>query len=220
MGPRHSHLTLVPGGGPGLTFEQLRVMEEKARQAAASYAKRVHWVDRRELEQTAWVEMLRAVRETWDEDEGTPFGAFCWLVARNALQRAVFKAAAPVSASHRIKVLANLRHAEVEAPTQEPDAPREEREEVSALNVHNRPDEVYELAARAHAVRERVRALVGERGEPFAFAVCNQTFAPAQIAAEHGVTVEYVYHLRTRVKNILRADQALYDLWKEAVEEE
>lgn len=208
-----SHRT-VPGAGPGVTMTQLQVMERTARSVAGAYARKLPWLGDDELVQVAWVEMLKAAR-TYDPESGKEFGVYCYVVARNAVVTAVLKQASPVGGgSHRRTVHAQLRaeptHAEPTAAGAEV-----ERAEVSAQNAVPTPEAAVTEAEFARRVQDRLKALVGERGVPFAVGVFAGEYAAGEIAAAHGVPVREVYALRTKVRRILEDDAALYALWRE-----
>ncbi len=213
-------MRIVPGGGSDLTIAQLTEMERIARTIAAHYKRRVWWSDAEELEQIAWEALLSGVAR-FDETEGTPFGAWCWIVARNAIGRALMLSSAPVTTHGRVRALAGMYRAQLELPVKgENNGTSQfamvERPEVSALNAANRPDRrIYTLSV-IERVRARLVELIGEESISFALAVFTNEFKPSELAECNGLTVERVYALRQKVRRILREDETMHELWLES----
>lgn len=157
--------------------------------------------DDEDLQQAALLEVLKASEESYDEFFGTPFGGFCWGIAVSAVKNALIRSRSPVSAQHRTD---NLKWID--------------RTEIDDTFVDHRAMSPHEVAVHnelCNTVRERVRALIGDKGEDFAFAIFTGEFSQSEIASSHNEDVSDVHNLRTRVQRILRADKQLQELWKE-----
>lgn len=203
-----------------LSDEELEIVSRHSRTTAHRYARMVWWADRAALVQDGWVAGLDAAQR-FEEERGTPFGAYIWQATLNHVTAQLRKSGAPVSASHRTKVLHGLHGASLDVPaTGEPssDGALGERWEVSASNNLPAPDEALTVERHRSRVRERVQALVGKSGLDFALGLLGGEFTPAQIAEAHDTPVEQVYALRQRVRHILEKDSALYALWKESLD--
>ncbi len=210
-------MRIVAGAGSTLNIEQLTEMERVARTVAQHYKRRVWWCDAEELEQTAWEALLSSVHR-FDETEGTPFGAWCWTVGRNAAGRALMLSSAPVTTHGRVRTLTGMHRAPLfeDRSGSRVSAERHERPELSALNSNNRPDRALDTVSMIARVRLRLSELIGEESIAFALAIFTNEFKPSELAEYNDLSVERVYHLRKKVRLILRDDETLYKLWEES----
>ena len=182
---------------------------------AARYVARCSWAADAgaDLQQAAWEALLRAPEH---DPARASLESYVVTVATRTMWRAVHKLRAPVSASHRVKVLAGLQpvgltmqlhqHRTLSSPSQNP----EELPEVSELNT-----ERADAGALALAVRRRLQELLGERGAARALAAYGVELTAAEQAAAEGVPVMTVYRARARLKEQLAADPVLLELWSE-----
>ena len=162
--------------------------------------------------------MLDAERR-YDPGRGVPFGAYCWRVCILAIHRAVHKARAPVSASHRMDVLRGLRGVETIRRSDEGDDGVEERAEVARSSRVPTPGVAVEQHLRAERIRARIAALVGEGNVPFAVGVLGGEWKPREIAAQHALDVVEVYRARYAVARTLAQDAELRTLYEERTDD-
>lgn len=183
---------------------------------AARYVARCSWaVDAgADLQQAAWEALLRAPEH---DPARASLESYVVTVATRTMWRAVHKLRAPVSASHRVKVLAGLSAAELEyrRMVHRPDGhnaetPPSERPEVSALNT-----ERADAGETALAVRARLRELLGAAGAARALVAYGVELTAGEQADAEGVPVMTVYRLRAKLKERLAADPVLLELWNE-----
>jgi len=182
------------------TPEQLVKMEQACRAAAKRYdrGRGVH----EDLEQAAWVEVLKAVR-TFDSGK-CDFYPYVWTIALRACKRESAQLALPLSGlKHRPEMANGVRRCALH----------------DDIRADGRADagDAYARAAFEHRVRERLLELVGAEGLPFALAVLSGEHQPAAIAAYHGTNSRAVQKLAGRVRKLCRNDAELHKLWKENI---
>jgi DNA-directed RNA polymerase specialized sigma24 family protein len=183
------------------TLQQLEWMEQACRAAAMRYDRGRGVRD--DLEQAAWVEVLRAVK-TYDPTQ--EFYPYVWVVALRACKRALVELSIPLSGlKHRPEVAEGVTRTVAEAAewkADESDGPRD----------------VYERAAIDAKVRARLTKLFGEQGVPFALSVLTGEHHSTDIATYHNVNVRYVRRLASHVRKLCTGDEELYRLWKEELD--
>lgn len=190
--------------------EVLEVIENNAVRIASLYRAKCWWASHEDMAQEA----RRAQLEAWkkggyDESFGGGIKRYLWAAGWMAVQRALHKASAPVSTSHRTSNLIGLRRAptsytvEGDAVVENPELPILDGE---ALVI---------AEDRKRRIQERVVELLGAQGAEFALGVMTHEFAPREVAEHHGVPVSVVYDAQSRLRNILIADRHLYELWRE-----
>jgi DNA-directed RNA polymerase specialized sigma24 family protein len=185
------------------TPAQLAKMEEACRAAAKRYDRKRGVQE--DLEQAAWVEVLKAVR-TFDPAK-CDFFPFVWTVALRACKRESTQIDLPLSGlKHRPANVNGVHRAAV-------------HDNIRA-DGHGRVDlqDMYTRAAFDHRVRERLLELVGDEGLPFALAVLSGEHQTGAIAAYHKVDVAEVRKLAGRVRKLCKGDEKLYRLWRENVD--
>jgi RNA polymerase sigma factor (sigma-70 family) len=179
--------------------EQLTKMEEATRVAAGRYRRSP--VDREDLIQTAWVELLKSVH-TYDEAKGS-FFTWAMRVSVMAMRRAMFVGAAPVTGGwHALDALRECKGVgdtalAYEAAPDQPDAEAAEREF-------------------DRAVRERVAHVLGEGAVDFAMEIGEREWTLEQLAEASGCTREHAARTRHRARTMLGRDRALRALWEES----
>jgi len=175
---------------------------------AARYVARCSWaVDAgADLQQAAWEALLRAPEH---DPARASLESYVVTVATRTMWRAVHKLRAPVSASHRVKVLAGLSAAEL-TQCKHRGEELEERPEVSALN-----GERADVGETALAVRARLRELLGAAGAARALVAYGVELTAGEQADAEGVPVMTVYRMRAKLKERLAADPVLLELWSE-----
>jgi hypothetical protein len=191
----------IRGGRP--TFFQLQKMEQAARSAAKRYrGSRARGVDPQDLEQAAWLELLRAQR-TFDPDAGTPFYGYCWRVAISACRRHVLETRSPATGGihHRVERGRHLRGVGVDTAAA---APRL----VSDESPHN----AYCEAERCAQIESRLRATLGDVCD-VALGLVEET-AP-QLAYRRGIPLDEAQALRRGVRAALREDEELFKMWRD-----
>jgi len=185
------------------TWPQLIKMEEASRAAARRY--RGSRIPQEELEQAAWVELLKAVQK-YDETRGVPFYAYCWRIALSAVRKAVITTRSPVTGSkHRVETVRRAKAVD-ESEIAEHRAPE-----------YQQPDTALREHQFRRAVQDRVSVLLGEQSVPFALAIGTGDFTPQEIADFNGIPVQHVYRMRAAVRKALFHDYTLFKLWKESI---
>lgn len=175
-------------------------MASIARRAAARYARRCWWADKQELEQEAWVAMLRA-RKTFDPQVGVPFGGYAWRAVVVSLSSYLWRQSAPVSAGDRdLEELAGIHRAPLEAAANV----------AQALDV----EELVDCVRRARLVRD-VIDLHDEDGH--ARAVLLGERRPQEVARESAGDVSQVYRSTQRARSALGTDAELWYAWRDHV---
>lgn len=163
-----------------------------AAQAAHKFAARYR-MDPVELRQQAYVAVAEAAL-TFKPERGTPFRAYAWFAARNCLYNYVINARSPVSGRDK-KVLQNCREfdgewdIETEGAQEAGDYARRIRTSLSkALEHANVPDAELGL-----------QVLLGHTSK--------------DVATDAGCDVRRVYTATYALRQALKSDPAMMDLW-------
>lgn len=186
-------------------------MLDNAGKLAGRYARRCRWISYDDLKHTALCAMLDAA-ERYDEtrEDAAPFGAYTYIAGRYAVQRAVMEGASPVSCLRDARRLLDTKPQSITRTL--PDGSEDESVWVSASNRYG--VEWTHRAELAACVRSRLVDLFGESGAEFALLALSREFMPAEIAEHNDVDVYDVYEVIAQIRSVMRADDVLFDLWR------
>ena len=201
--------------------EVLEEIERNAKVISRRYKRRCWWLEVEDVKQEAIGAQLQALSR-FDATRGTPIGGYLWGAALNAARRAVHKASAPVSHSHRTERLLGLFRAPLTRPAPdggdrhsagpENDVPIAELTTLGQCDAYI--DELVIAADIAGRVRARMVKLLGEDGAEFALGALTDEWTPREIAAQSKTTPHVVYRAQQHAQAVLRGDEELFDLWR------
>ena len=175
-----------------------------AAKAASNYCRRCWWAEHSDLENTAMVAVLEAER-TWDPEVGVPKGAYQWRAAVLALRNYLWETSSPVSLPKRSAMLPELAKG-ISKVALDP----------SAGTTTPWPDRLIDDDRWRQGVRAQLEALTDhDQDADLALAVLLGEGRSAEVAQARGVPVQRVYRATQRVRELMRVDLTLYELWQD-----
>lgn len=175
--------------------EVLKTITKNADKVAKRYKRRCWWADVEDLRQEAIVQQLDAWRR-FDVSQGVALEGYLFRVAVYAARRALLKASAPVSASHRLDVLVGLYR----APVQEDSAGIAKDAEHAFF---------------ARQVEDRLVRCLGADRAAFTISMIVEGWSVREVAEANNVTSKDVTQELARAQGMMRADSTLHLLWRE-----
>lgn len=193
---------------------------EAAAKVAAKYKRKYWWTNQDDLQQEAWLAMLKA-RPNFDGRFGdTPSARqrYLYKAADYSLRPFVWKhlsiLSAPESQLHNLFQMGNAGGIHTDNYSAHAGSPASVADAVSSEPIQ---DELVEEANWHRRVRKRLSALFSKLDDgDLAEAAIMCGTAPADIASAFALPVSRVYAATKRVKMAVQKDQALFDLWKES----
>lgn len=174
-------------------------LEEVARAAAYRY-RRTTRATLDDLEQEAWLAIMRA-KQTFDPKHGTPLEAYCWKAALRALSWYVDRTCAPVGGSRSAVAGIDAACHSYEDP-------------LHSAEGHALPDAAVEERHWTTEVRERLDALLsGLSDGELAADVLLGEYRPSEVSERRRVPVKRVYRATTKARALVRDDAALRELF-------
>lgn len=194
-------------------MRKIDVITKNASIVARRYKKRCWWSSEEDVRQEAIVAQLDSLRNF--DPQRAKLVQYTWASALYAARRAVLKSSSPVSCSSNPDKLVGYYRQDFPGDHTTADKDGFVHDTPSECQQQPTQEERLTEARRQLLIRQRLATLIGEESVEFAIDLVTKEFTPADVSAEHGISVAVVYRAMRTIRGALSSDRVLYELWRD-----